>query len=167
MHRSRRNYNGLSSPCSRIKLLIPSPQAEWTWRRSVLAWEERTLPRHAHVLAETRALLAVRHAHLSGHARDRSRIRCEAAGPHGLWLVQPSTRGGRLLTFVDLSGNAVREIAVPLGNNASLQLLHATSLAPGRSIVRGVHATGTSIEIDASHEPFGLVLHLPEEHRED
>ena len=47
---------------------IPSPQAEWTWRSSVLDWEERTQPPHAHVLAETRMLLALRHEHLLGTA---------------------------------------------------------------------------------------------------
>jgi hypothetical protein len=68
---------------------------------------------------------------------------------------------------VDLSGNAVREITVPVGNDTSVQVLHATTATPGRSVVGGIRTTGTSIEIDASHEPFGLVLHLTGEHRED
>jgi maltooligosyltrehalose trehalohydrolase len=142
---------------------IPSPQAERTWRASLIDWQERTEPRHAHVLAQTRALLALRHAHVSAHPRDRSRIRCEAVGPNGLWLEQPSARGGRLLTFVDFAGNAVREIpGVACGCRASVHVLFASSTTPGSPFVRDARVEGTAILLDAGPEPFGVVLHLPE-----
>jgi len=158
--REFRRFSTFRDPEARMG--IPSPQAEWTWRSSVLDWEERTEDRHAHVLAQTRALLAVRQAHLSTTPRDRSRIRCEAAGTDGLWLEQPSDRGGRLLTFVDFSGLAPREIPAVIRHDMPWHVLHATMPAPDRPAVTGVHARGTSLVIEAGHEPFGIVLHLPE-----
>ena len=153
-------FSTFSDPEARER--IPSPQAEPTWRASMLDWQERAEPRHAHVLAQTRALLAVRHAHLSGQPRDRLRIRCEAAGPHGLWLEQPSTRGGRVLAFIDFSGTAAREVPGVAGRRLTVRVLHATSPTPGRAVVTGVDTAGSSLVIEAGREPFGLVLHLPE-----
>ncbi len=120
---------------------IPSPQAEETWRRSILHWDERAVLPHAQVLAETRALLAVRHAHLSARPRDRTHVRCHAVGPHGLWLEQPSARGGHIATFIDFSGAAAREVATDLATRgAALTILHASSPAPGAAPVTRVSA---------------------------
>lgn len=144
-----------------VRERIPSPQAEATWRASRLPWEECTQPSHAVVLAQTRALLAVRHAHVAAQPRDRGRVRCESIGSDGLWLEQPSARGGLLLTYVDFSGMATRRLPRPsLRSDDTLVVLHATATSAG-AIVHGVMLEDGAIVIDASPEPFGLVLHLP------
>ena len=107
----------------------------------------------------------MRHAHLSVRPRDRSRIRCESAGPHGIVLEQPSDRGGRLLTFVDFSGSATRVIAGVVRDGKTWQVLHATTPEP--PVVLATQGAGASLIIDAGREPFGIVLHLPEAHDED
>ena len=143
---------------------IPSPQADRTWQESVLRWEERAVAPHARVLAQTRALLAVRHAHLSPHPRDRRHVRCEPVGPHGLWLEQPSALGGQLATFIDLMGSGSREIALdPRHVGAEPQVLHATSAA-GPAAAARVRVAGGTLIVEAGAEPIGLVLHLPGAH---
>ncbi len=142
---------------------IPSPQSERTWRASHLQWEERGTPPHAHVRAETRRLLTLRHAHLTAQPRQRSRIRCEPAGPDCLWLLQPSALGGSLLTFIDFSGAPTRALPLPAGApSTAVHLLHATSPAADRSVVHTFRVSEGQLVFDTSSEPFGAVLHLPE-----
>ncbi len=154
------SFAAFGDPMARQR--IPSPQAEETWRRSILHWDERAAPPHAHVLAQTRALLAVRHAHLSARPRDRTHVRCHSVGPHALWLEQPSALGGHIATFVDFSGAGAREVATGLATRgAPLTILHASSPAPDAAPVTRVAAGAGAIVIEAEAAPFGLVLHIP------
>jgi len=140
---------------------IPSPQSERTWRASHLQWAERDALPHAHVLAETRRLLSLRHAHLAAQPRQRSRIRCEPAGPDSLWLEQPSALGGSLLTFIDFSAASTRTLPLPAGASpTAVILLHATSPAPDRTVVRKFQVNEGDLVFDTTPEPFGAVLHL-------
>jgi maltooligosyltrehalose trehalohydrolase len=153
-------FSSFGDPAARER--IPSPQAERTWRTSVLSWEERNEQPHAHVLAQTSALLAIRRAHLSA-PRDRARIMCEAAGPHGVILGQPSARGGYLLTVIDFFGTGARTCAVAAAHSGQqLHVLHATSPAADKTVVHDVRMAAGQIAIEASPEPYGLVLHLAE-----
>ena len=118
---------------------------------------------HAHVLAHTQRLLALRGAHVAAQPRARARVRCEEAGRDCLWLLQPSALGGSVLTVVDFSGNAARELTLPAGLvGARIHLLHATSPAPDSTVVHGVQGDGDRLLFDAARVPFGAVLHLPE-----
>ena len=151
-----------------VRERIPSPQAEWTWRKSVLDWEERTLPRHAHVLAETRALLAVRHAHLSGHAARP--IAHQVRGRRTAWpLARAAFDSRRPIADVrrPLRKRGARDSRSPSDTTRRCRCCTPPRRHPAGPSSGGVRTTGTSIEIDAGHEPFGLVLHLPEAHRED
>jgi hypothetical protein len=88
-------------------------------------------------------------------------VRCESVGADGLWLEQPSARGGLLVTYIDISGTAARRIPISaLRQDDELAVLHATSTSAG-SIVRSVRTEAGAIVIDADAEAFGLVLHLP------
>ena len=165
------------------RLRIPDPQSEQTWRASVLHWSERPDAPHAHVLAETRALLAIRHAHLMQEPRSRHAIRCEAAGPHQVWLEQPSAQGGHLLTFVDFAGAGPHRVPLgdevhvgaratktgggaivadmPVARLSGLRVLHATRPGLATATVHDVRVDGGDLVIEAAAAPFGLVLHLP------
>jgi hypothetical protein len=124
----------------------------------VLDWGERDRPPFAHVLEETRALLAIRTAHLAA-PRARERVRCEPAGPHAVWLAQPSAQGGQLVTFVDLAGTGTHRLPIAAGG---LHVLHATRPDAPTPVVGDVRIEGDALVIEAGREAFGLVLHLPE-----
>ncbi len=142
----------------RTRELIPNPQEEATWRRCVLDWDERNSPPHAHVLAETTALLAIRASHLCV-PRDRTRVRCEPLGAETILLRQPSALGGELLTLVDLGGRGTHRVPQM---SEPFVLLHATRADADTPVVGGLRTEGDALFIDAAQEPFGLVLHLPE-----
>ncbi|MCC6164995.1 MAG: malto-oligosyltrehalose trehalohydrolase [Acidobacteria bacterium] len=137
---------------------IPSPQDIATWRASVLDWTEPAKPIHAHVLAETTALLGIRAAHLS-MPRDRTSIRCDVVGPRALCLAQPSACGGHLVTIVDFSDTPARFVPWPRNvAGREVRLLHATaSTAAPRAT--SVSVEGDAIAIDAPSAPYAVVLH--------
>jgi maltooligosyltrehalose trehalohydrolase len=158
---------------------IPNPQAEATFRASVLDWTERQQPPHAGVLAETRALLAIRHAHLTAAPRPRSTIRAYAPDDSLVLVAQPSDASGVLVTCVDLGGSGSR--VLDLADRRLAPVLHdvlppaeasggGTAVhAAARTTARVLHATrraadarleGHQLHLDAPAEPFGLVLHL-------
>ncbi len=144
-----------------IRQGIPSPQAEDTWRRSILRWEERLTAPHEAILRQTRELLALRQAHLAAGPRDRTRVRCEAVGPHGVWLEQPSALGGLLATFVDFSGGAPREVPRAWAvDGMQVDVLYASG-TDDDTTVRDVRAGAGRLRVDAGPVPFGLVLHIP------
>lgn len=138
---------------------IPNPQAEGTLRASVLRWEEREAnPQHTSVLDCTRRLLQIRRAHLAS-PRDRAQIACEALDAHSLRLLQPSTKGGWLLTIVDFDGSGPRDVRLPSGADATtIDVLEDTApLEGGR-----VHAENGIMRVAPSGGPYGLVLHVRE-----
>ncbi|MDT0633258.1 malto-oligosyltrehalose trehalohydrolase [Rubrivirga sp. S365] len=102
---------------------VPDPQAEGTFRSAVLDWSERDAPGHAHTLALTRALLALRPA-----LGDPAEATVEAAGDGALVL----RRGGHV-ALVDLVGGAA--LGLPSGAHVVLSTesaAHAPDPAPPR-----------------------------------
>ncbi len=155
----RRNEFGRFAAFSdpQVRERIPNPQDESTWRRSVIDWDERERPAHAHVLAETRALLAIRAAHLCT-PRERAKVRCEAMGSGAVCMRQPSSKGGELLTLVVFDGGAVHRVPDVSG---PFDLLHATRPHQA-SVVHTIRFEGDTLVVESAQEAFGLVLHLPE-----
>jgi len=136
---------------------IPSPQAEQTWRRSVLRWNERTEPPHAHVLGETRQLLQLRRDHLAAASRSAATVRCTPADHRTLLLRQPSTQGGDLVTVVSFAGSC-DPISLPGLAIAGLpRLLYATRPDPHSASVRLTRSNEGALVIHPAGEPFGLV----------
>jgi maltooligosyltrehalose trehalohydrolase len=163
--REFRRFSAFDDPESRER--IPSPQAERTWRRSQLDWEERDEMPHAHVLAETTALLAIRREHLS-RPKVRAQIKCEAAGSDIIWLEQPSAMGGRLLTVVDLRGSGTCHVSLGCGSAhddaaraSGARVLHVTRPGGGAPTVTDIRMDSHTLVLDTTTEPFGVVLHLP------
>lgn len=154
-----RRFSAFSDPATRD--LIPSPQGTDTFAASVLRWEEALQAPHAHVLTQTRDLLAIRHAHLR-QPRDRTRVRSEAAGPHAVWIAQPSALGGLLVTLADFSGTGAHRVAIGdlLSGTASLERLYETRPTPDDVLVRDVRLDGNALVIDAANQPFAIVLHV-------
>ena len=152
-------FSAFGDPATRDR--IPSPQARDTFASSVLRWDEVMQPPHAHVLAQTRTLLGIRQAHLR-LPRQRTRVRSEAAGPHAVWVAQPSALGGLLVTFVDFSGTGAHRVVIGdlLPGTASLERLYETRPAPADAVVRDVRLEDRALVIDAANEPFGIVLHV-------
>ena len=100
---------------------VPDPQAEATFRSAVLDWSERDTPDHAHTLALTRVLLALRPA-----LGDPAEAEVEAVGDGALVV-----RRGGYTALVDLAGGA----ALPLPDGAEVVLstedvAHAPDPAP-------------------------------------
>ena len=90
------------------RLTIPDPQAEDTFLRSKLRWEERESDGHARVLALYKTLLQMRRSDPVLRASGRDGLKVEA---HGSWLAVRRTSGqpndeDRLL-LVNLSNVAV------------------------------------------------------------
>lgn len=134
---------------------IPDPQAEATFRASVLDWSERQQEPYADVLAETQALLAIRHAHLTAAPRQRAACRAYAPDEHLVVVAQPSDLGGVLVTCVDLSGAGTRVLDLAgAAAHTTARVLHATQRLASAQI------DGALLRLDAPGEPFGLVLHL-------
>jgi len=92
---------------------IPDPQAEETFRRSKLAWEERERAGHAGILALYRALLEIRSSHAAMRDPSRTGFRVERAG-EGAVLLRRDAGGRSLLFVVNLRG----EIRIELGATA-------------------------------------------------
>jgi maltooligosyltrehalose trehalohydrolase len=100
----RREHAGLGQTAE-----VPDPQAEETWRRSQLRWDELKQPEHARMLEWYRSLIALRRAHLVP-ARDRSpSVRCDTAAG---WLTLAC---GGLLGVFNFS-DAAQSVPPPAGN---------------------------------------------------
>ena len=82
---------------------VPDPQDEATFRQAILDWSEREAPVHAHTLAFTRALLALR-----PRLGDPSEAEVEAVDAFALRL-----RRGAFVLLADLKGGA--SLALPDG----------------------------------------------------
>jgi maltooligosyltrehalose trehalohydrolase len=78
---------------------IPDPQAEETFRRSVLDWSEPERPPHAGVLALHRALLALRAGHPALRRRDRGGFDVSSPAP-GTVALRRTGEGGETLLLV-------------------------------------------------------------------
>ncbi|BCS31358.1 malto-oligosyltrehalose trehalohydrolase [Luteitalea sp. TBR-22] len=166
-----RRFSAFSAPEARER--IPSPQAPGTWQASRLDWRERERSPHAEALAQTRALLAIRRAHL-GMVRDRTRVRCVALNAQALWLTQPSALGGTLATYVDFSGRGTREIAVESvqavtddqrRGETPRPTLGGLGETPRPALLAGsmdatVRVDAGRLIIDGPNAPLGVVLHL-------
>ncbi len=108
-------FSAFADPAARAR--IPDPQAEATFLRSKLRWEEAGAAPHAGVLALYRALLALRRAEPALRARDRAHFAVAALGGGGgraLALRRGSPAGDALLLIVNVRGGR----GVALGDGA-------------------------------------------------
>lgn len=114
---------------------IPDPQAETTFRRSVLDWAERE--RHADVYEVYRTLLALRRDDPVLRHQDRAATRARALGMDLLGVRRWQDGAERLLlanfggSFVTLDAAALRDVGV--GTTAGWRRLWATPNAEGAS----------------------------------
>ena len=93
-----RLFPAFSDPAVRER--IPDPQAEETFRRSVLRWEERAAAPHAGVLALHRALLALRRSEPALGSSDRAHFAVDALDDRTLALRRWSPVGDAALLVV-------------------------------------------------------------------
>jgi maltooligosyltrehalose trehalohydrolase len=82
---------------------IPDPQAEETFLRSRLDWEERDRQPHSGILALYRTLLEMRRTHPALRARSRGSMRVEPIGP-GALAIRRAGGDATLLVVVNLKG---------------------------------------------------------------
>jgi maltooligosyltrehalose trehalohydrolase len=98
---------------------LPDPQAQQTFRRSVLDWREAEREPHASQVRLVRALLAVRRARPLLRERQREDFGAEASGPDGLALWYAREGEGALVVLVRLRGAGPVEAAaaaIPAGS---------------------------------------------------
>ncbi len=93
---------------------IPDPQAESTFRRSALAWEEREQPEHAIVLRLYESLLALRRTLVPVAAGE---VEATAPDEHSVVLTR-STVDGTVLTLVVYLGDG-GTVVLPRGDSAA------------------------------------------------
>jgi maltooligosyltrehalose trehalohydrolase len=103
------SFSAFSDPRTREN--IPDPQAEETFERSRLIWEERELDEHATVLALYRALLRLREDEPSFAERDRARLQVSALDDDTVAIRRFGDRGSAVV--VRLRGRG--SVMVPLG----------------------------------------------------
>ncbi len=82
---------------------VPDPQAEETFQRSVLRWEEAQRPPHAGVLALYRELLRLRAEEPTLQARGRDSFEARAVGSTGV-LLERRAGSERLTVLVNIQG---------------------------------------------------------------
>jgi len=100
---------------------IPDPQAEATFRRSILNWEERQRPPHAGMLRLYRDLLRLRREHPALRLRPGGTFSAQPLGEQMIALRREGDRSGApaLLVIVNLGGparvslSAAPELAAP------------------------------------------------------
>jgi maltooligosyltrehalose trehalohydrolase len=92
-------FAAFSDPAARER--IPDPQAEETFVRSKLRWDERTTAPHAGVLALYRELLALRRAEPALRTADRGRFAATEIGERALALRRSSPDGADVLVVVN------------------------------------------------------------------
>jgi maltooligosyltrehalose trehalohydrolase len=107
----REEFSGFSQfSDARLRARIPDPQAETTFMRSVLRWEERTQQPHAGVLALYRELLALRRTHAAMRPRDRAAFAVQQLSDVSLALLRTGNDAS-LLLVVNLAGTATLDVA--------------------------------------------------------
>ena len=82
---------------------IPDPQADATFERSMLDWDEADRPEHAGIRALYRELLALRANHPALRGRDRANVEARALDDDAL-LLRRSTGRRSLSLLVNLRG---------------------------------------------------------------
>jgi maltooligosyltrehalose trehalohydrolase len=104
-------FRAFSDPA--VRETIPDPQADETFERSRLRWEERDLAEHSRILALYRALLSLRLFEPSFHERARRRLRIEAPAADTIAIQRLDDRGS--LVVVRLRGRGT--VSIPLRPN--------------------------------------------------
>ena len=147
---------------------------------------ERSRPAGGEDLAQERARLGGTHAAASRARPRRNPRTARGTARAPVWPrtrpIAHQVRGRRTAwplarTAFD-SRRAIADVRRPLRkrgprdcgpprNDTPLQVLHATSPAPGRPIVRGVRATGTSSRSTPARSPSVSCCICPRRHRED
>lgn len=79
---------------------IPDPQAEETFQRSKLLWDERAAPGHAGILKLYKELLHLRSGHPALRARDRDSFSVAVAGPKALLMIRKGEGEGEATVAV-------------------------------------------------------------------
>ena len=110
------HFRAFRSPVLQSK--IPDPQAEATFARSKLSWEERERAPHAAQLALHREVLRLRHT-LALPRRAASGFRCGTAGKAGVWYRR-RVAGDEVLVVFNLRGSLRMELAPPRGQRYAL-----------------------------------------------
>ncbi|HEY0778087.1 MAG TPA: malto-oligosyltrehalose trehalohydrolase [Gemmatirosa sp.] len=87
-----------------VRELIPDPQADATFARSKLCWDEVDRPPHAGVLALYRELLALRRATPALQSRDRHGLAVASLGECTLALRRATPDGDAVLAVVHVGG---------------------------------------------------------------
>jgi maltooligosyltrehalose trehalohydrolase len=100
--REFRRFSAFSDPAARER--IPDPQAEETFVRSKLRWEETGRMPHRGMLALYRELLALRRSEPALRRPDRDGMTVTAAGARGLTLRREAPGGAAILLVVNLGG---------------------------------------------------------------
>lgn len=138
---------------------IPDPQAEQTWRASVLDGAESHSAPHDDVRAQTQTLLQLRRLHLFDAVRDRSAVRCTAPDEDTLILRQPAAGGGELVTLIGL-GHGTRDIALPSDARmgARPRLLFASRGDRSCPPITILESSGDTPPVLVAHEPVGAVF---------
>jgi len=101
-----------------VRARIPDPNGEAPFRDSTLRWDERDHAPHASVLAQTRALLAVRRTELMPRWSGRAELAhwsCEQDAPHLRWLLTDRSGAASHLTLLANFGPGEARIARPAG----------------------------------------------------
>ncbi|MDD5627779.1 MAG: malto-oligosyltrehalose trehalohydrolase [Elusimicrobia bacterium] len=101
-------FSAFRDPKARAR--IPDPQADETFSRCVLRWDEAERPGHREVLALHRALLAWRRVSRPGLGEERS---ARALGREGVCLEWRSRDGSRWLLMVRLVGSGPLALGSP------------------------------------------------------
>jgi maltooligosyltrehalose trehalohydrolase len=83
---------------------VPDPQADGTFRRSVLDWSERERPENAGVLAWYRELILLRRGHPALRASERASFSARALGDRAI-LLSRFAPGAELCLVVVLDGS--------------------------------------------------------------
>jgi maltooligosyltrehalose trehalohydrolase len=110
--REFRRFSAFSDPAARER--IPDPQAEETFVRSKLRWEETGRMPHRGMLALYRELLALRRSEPALRRPDRDGMTVTAAGARGLTLRREAPGGAAILLVVNLGG----ALELPLDDRA-------------------------------------------------
>lgn len=119
------NFSAFSDPQSRGR--IPDPQAEETFRRSKLEWEERERMPHAGIRSLYTELLRLRRKELAGLAQGGG-FAVVALGVGALAMRRETLEGGAILLIVSFTGGtdvdlgASRELGPPGGAQWKLLL---------------------------------------------
>jgi maltooligosyltrehalose trehalohydrolase len=93
-----RTFSAFSDAAARAR--IPDPQAESTYQRSKLRWEERAEPHHTRTLEHYRALLRLRRDDAVMQVSSREKFQASAVGD--LLICRRVARGGERVLLANL-----------------------------------------------------------------